>query len=384
MNNVKKKNIKIYLIATEPSGDTIGANLIRSLKKKKGRNIKIFGIGGPKMINSGLKKSLFGIDKLSIFGLFEVIPKIFKVLKLLEKTKNDLLRIKPDILITIDSPDFNFRILRKIHKILPQTKKVHYVAPTVWAWRSGRAKYLSKYINKLLTILPFEKRYFSKYNLKTEFVGHPVFELSKKQKSSKRILEKYKINKNYKIVSLLPGSRLSEIKKILPVLNETVNLINKDSNIKIHFLFYILPHLNSYFKKFKFSFPHSIINDKDKYNAFKVSHAAISTSGTAALELSYFKVPTIVIYKLNLFSFFLAKIFVKIKYANILNILENKYIIPEYLQFRCNPYLISNELFKLINNKSHSSKQIHKAQKALGKLKKNRKLPSINVVNELF
>ena len=102
------------------------------------------------------------------------------------------------------------------------------------------------------------------------------------------------------------------------------------------------------------------------------------------MELSYFKVPTIVIYKLNLFSFFLAKIFVKIKYANILNILENKYIIPEYLQFRCNPYLISNELFKLINNKSHSSKQIHKAQKALGKLKKNRKLPSINVVNELF
>ena len=118
---------------------------------------------------------------------------VFKVLKLLEKTKNDLLRIKPDILITIDSPDFNFRILKKIHKILPQTKKVHYVAPTVWAWRSGRAKYLSKYINKLLTILPFEKRYFSKYNLKTEFVGHPVFELSKKQKSSKRILEKYNV-----------------------------------------------------------------------------------------------------------------------------------------------------------------------------------------------
>ena len=114
--NLNLKNIKIYLIATEPSGDTIGANLIRSLKKKKGRNIKIFGIGGPKMINSGLKKSLFGIDKLSIFGLFEVIPKIFKVLKLLEKTKNDLLRIKPDILITIDSPDFNFRILKKAIK----------------------------------------------------------------------------------------------------------------------------------------------------------------------------------------------------------------------------------------------------------------------------
>ena len=150
-----KKNIKVYLIATEPSGDVIGSNLIKSLKKTKKNNVQFFGIGGPKMIKSGLTKSLFPIKELSIFGIFEIIPKIYKVISLLKRTEKDLIKIKPNVLVTIDSPDFNFRILKRISNKIPFTTKIHYVAPTVWAWRSGRAKYLSNYIDKLLTILPF-------------------------------------------------------------------------------------------------------------------------------------------------------------------------------------------------------------------------------------
>ena len=169
------KLLRIYLIATEPSGDVIGSNLINSLKKEKGIKVEIYGIGGTKMIESGLVKSLFPIKELSIFGIFEIIPKIYKVLSLLKRTEKDLIKIKPDVLITIDSQDFNFRILKRISNKIPFTTKIHYVAPTVWAWRSGRAKYLSNYIDKLLTILPFEKKYFTKYNLNTKFVGHPVY-----------------------------------------------------------------------------------------------------------------------------------------------------------------------------------------------------------------
>ena len=161
-------------------------------------------------------------------------------------------------------------------------------------------------------------------------------------------------------------------------------LIRKQTNLKIHVLFYILPHIKKYFDKYKFDFSYSLINEIDKYHAFKISHAAISTSGTVAVELSYFKIPTIVIYKLNLFSYFIAKIFVKIKYANLLNILENKYIIPEFLQFKCNPNLISNELVRLIRNKSYSIKQINNSQKSLIKLKNNNKLPSFNAANEII
>ena len=384
MSSIKK--IKVYLIATEPSGDVIGSNLIKSLKKVNKHKVQFFGIGGPKMIKSGLVKSLFSINELSIFGIFEIIPKIFKVFSLLKKTENDLLKIKPNVLITIDSPDFNFRILKRISDKTLQTKKIHYVAPTVWAWRSGRAKYLSNYIDKLLTILPFENKYFKKYNLVTKFVGHPIYEIKKNKKINKKIFNyKYKIKDGYKIVSFLPGSRLSEIKRSIPVLIETINLIRNQTNHKLHVLFYILPHLKKYFDKYKFDFSYSLINEIDKYDAFKISNAAISTSGTVAVELSYFKVPTIVIYKLNLFSYFFAKVFVKIKYANILNILENKYIIPEFLQFKCRPNLISNELIRLLKNKSYSKTQINNAQKALIKLKNNNnKLPSLNAVNEII
>ena len=384
MNN-QKKSIKIYMIATEPSGDVIGSNLIKSLKKTKKNRVKIFGIGGPKMIKSGLTKSLFQIRKLSIFGIFEIIPKIYKVFSLLKMTEKDLIKIKPNVLVTIDSPDFNFRVLKRISNKIPFTKKIHYVAPTVWAWRSGRAKYLSNYVNKLLTILPFEKKYFTKYNLNTKFVGHPVYEISKDKKiNKKKLYVKYKIKKGCKILSFLPGSRVSELKKSVPVLIETINLIKSRSNFNIHVLFYILPHLKKYFNKYKFNFLYSIIDETDKYGAFKISNAAISTSGTVAVELSYFNIPTIVIYKLNLFSYLIAKIFVKIKHANLLNILAKKYIIPEFLQFKCRPDLICNELIKLLNNNSYAKKQLYECKKILFKLKINNKLPSVNAVNEII
>ena len=383
MNSIKK-SIKVYLIATEPSGDIIGSNLIKSLKKAKNK-VQIFGIGGPNMINSGLTKSLFPIKELSILGIFEIIPKIYKVFSLLKSTEKDLIKIRPNVLVTIDSPDFNFRVLKKISNKIPFTKKIHYVAPTVWAWRGGRAKYLSKYIDKLLTILPFESKYFTKYNLKTKFVGHPIYEIKKNKKINKKNLYiKYKIKKGYKIISFLPGSRVSEIRKSLPVLIETINLIKNRSNLDVHILFYILPHLKKYFNKYKFDFSYSLVYETDKYDAFKISNAAISTSGTVAVELSYFNIPTIVIYKLNFFSYLIAKIFVKIKHANLLNILEKKYIIPEFLQFKCRPNLIANELIKLLNNTSYAQKQIILTKKALLKLKPNSKLPSVNAVNEII
>ena len=190
---------------------------------------------------------------------------------------------------------------------------------------------------------------------------------------------------------------MSEIRKSIPVLIETINLIKNRSNLDVHILFYILPHLKKYFNKYKFDFlsffhiylhlaifSYSIIDEIDKYDAFKISNAAISTSGTVAVELSYFNIPTIVIYKLNFFSYLIAKIFVKIKHANLLNILEKNYIIPEFLQFKCRPNLIANELIKLLNNTSYAQKQIILTKKALLKLKPNSKLPSVNAVNEII
>jgi lipid-A-disaccharide synthase len=377
--------VKIYLIATEPSGDFIGACLIKKLKRITKNRVIFYGIGGNKMIKEGLNKTLFPINKLSLFGFFEILPKLFKIRELFIKTEKNILKINPDILITIDSPDFNFRILKRIYKNSLNIRKVHYVAPTVWAWRKNRAKFISKYTDHLLTILPFEKKYFIKYGLKTTFVGHPVFDIKAlKKNETTNVKKKYKVRNNQIILSILPGSRGSEIKRTMPVLIKSIKRLKLIIDKDIHVFFYILPHLKKYLKKIDLNFNYSLIQEEDKYAAFKISNVAICASGTVALELSYFNIPTIVIYKLNFFSYFIAKLFVKINYANILNILENKYIIPEFLQFECQPKKIVKELFKLLKDKNYSMKQIKEANKSLIKLKLKNRKPSLVAANEII
>ena len=380
------KLLKIYLIATEPSGDVIGANLINSLKNiNKKYKFFFYGIGGQKMIDAGLKEILFPIEKLSLVGFLEIIPKLRTIIHLFKETENNIKKIKPDFLITIDSPDFNFRILKKIYKNSLNIRKVHYVAPTVWAWRKNRARDISKYIDHLFTILPFEKKYFTKYGLKTTFVGHPIFDIKALRKNETTyVKKKYKVKNNQIILSILPGSRRSEIKRTMPVLIKSIKNLELIIDKDIHVFFYILPHLKKYLKKIELNFNYSLIDEEDKYAAFKISNAAICASGTVALELSYFNVPTIVIYKLNFFSYFIAKIFVKVNYANILNILENRFIIPEFLQFECQPKNIVKELFKLLKDKNYAIKQIKEANKSLIKLKLKNKKPSVVAANEII
>ena len=380
------KLLKIYLIATEPSGDVIGANLINSLKNiNKKYKFFFYGIGGQKMIDAGLKETLFPIEKLSLVGFLEIIPKLRTIIHLFKETENNIKKIKPDFLITIDSPDFNFRILKKIYKNSLNIRKVHYVAPTVWAWRKNRARDISKYIDHLFTILPFEKKYFTKYGLKTTFVGHPIFDIKALRKNETTyVKKKYKVKNNQIILSILPGSRRSEIKRTMPVLIKSIKNLELIIDKDIHVFFYILPHLKKYLKKIELNFNYSLIDEEDKYAAFKISNAAICASGTVALELSYFNVPTIVIYKLNFFSYFIAKIFVKVNYANILNILENRFIIPEFLQFECQPKNIVKELFKLLKDKNYAIKQIKEANKSLIKLKLKNKKPSVVAANEII
>ena len=385
--NKKKNRIKIYLISTEPSGDVIGANLITSLKRINQKKYKFdfYGVGGVKMLKAGLKKSLFPIEQLSIFGFFEVVPKLFKILNLLSMTIKNIDKIKPDFLITIDSPDFNFRVLQRMFKKDYHIKKIHYVAPTVWAWRKNRAKILSKYADQLLTILPFESKYFIKHNLKTKFIGHPIFDIKiNRPKQINKINKKYNIKGNPMILSFLPGSRYSEMIQTIPVFIEVMKNLKKKFDKNVHVFLYLLPHLRKYIKKYNLNFSYSIIDEDYKHYAFQRSDAAVCASGTAALELSYFKVPTIVIYKVNFLTYLIAKLFIKVKYANLINILRNKEIIPEFIQFKCKPKLIVNRLIMLFKNNNYRNKQLLEVKKTMPLLKVNKNLPSVNAANEIL
>lgn len=325
----------IYLIAGEPSGDMLGARLMRALKNKD-PNIKIIGIGGENMEKEGLK-SLFDISDLAIMGLAEVIPSIPKVLRHIKESVADIAEHKPDAVITIDSWSFCARVHKALRKKKIKTLQMHYVAPQVWAWKKGRAKTMYKYIDRLLTLFPNEPAYFTPYNLPTDFVGHPVVESSMIEAKAEDFLQKYHIPSDNKIVLLLPGSRHNEVARLLPVFLETAAALKQ----KHPELFFVLPTVRTVEKRVKNMLKehHSDIlvltSQQDRYAASRAAVAAIAASGTVALELAVINVPHLVAYKVPTLTAMLARLITNIKYVNLTNILLDKPIIPELLQENC-------------------------------------------------
>jgi lipid-A-disaccharide synthase len=220
------KRKKIYIIATEESGDYISSKLIKSLRKETdGKYDLVFRAIGGSLTEAQDIKSLFSINKLNIMGIFEILPRIFEILKLIKITKQDIIDFKPDILITVDSPSFTFRVASAVKKLLPNTKFLHIVAPTVWAYKESRAKKYAEIYDHLFAILPFELEYFKKHNLKTNFVGHPILENKNNFKfsnSSYFLKEKSET----KTILVTPGSRFNEIKRHMKTIIESLNSIS--------------------------------------------------------------------------------------------------------------------------------------------------------------
>ena len=328
--------MKIYLIAGEPSGDMLGARLMRALKKQS-PDVQIMGVGGENMEKEGLK-SLFDISDLAIMGLAEVIPSIPKVLKHIRETVADIEKNQPDAVITIDSWSFCARVHKALRKKKVKTLQMHYVAPQVWAWKKGRAKTMYKYIDRLLTLFPNEPAYFTPYHLPTDFVGHPVIESSMIETNPEDFLKKYHIPADKKILLLLPGSRHNEVSRLLPVfLRAAAELKQKHPE-----LFFVLPtvrtvekRVQTMLKEYK-SDSLVISNSQERYAASRAAAAAIAASGTVALELAVIDVPHLVAYKVPAITALLARLLTNIKYVNLTNILLNKLIVPELLQEDCN------------------------------------------------
>lgn len=367
---VKNSVTDIVLIAGEPSGDLLGAKLIAELK-----NLfpcaKFSGVGGKNMISQGLQP-IFAMEDLTVMGFVEVLPYLPKLISRINQTAEYLKQKQPQIVITIDSPDFCFRVIKKI-KDQTNIKKVHLIAPSVWAYRAGRAQKIAKLYDLLLAILPFEPPYFEKYGLKTVFIGHPIIEkipdFSKKDLFNKKFRTENNIEENDLVICLTPGSRKSEVKKIFPELIKAINLLAKENtNLKI-----VIPLVNKTQDLVKsmasdLRVNYSLINDQDRTAMFFACDYAIAKSGTNALEFSLFKIPLIVCYKINWLSYYLIKMMVKIKFANLLNLILNQEAIPELLQKDCNAYNIYQNISKFITNNQLTNNQINLCQLALKEL----------------
>lgn len=381
---------KIFIIACEPSGDYLGGTLINAIKNlsiKTRINIpEFYGIGGIEMKNAGMRE-FFSIDKLSIIGICDAIKNVIFLKKLIKKTANEIIKFSPDVLITIDSSAFTHRINKLIKKRSSSIKIIHYVAPPVWAWRPWRAKKMHKFIDKLLTLLPFEPTLFTKYGLNTVFVGHPIAIDDRFANPNSNVLQTFKkmhsISKYTKTIVLLPGSRNSEIKNHLKIMIKSVeNLSNDFKNIQV--IIPTIPNLKKLVDQIasETSLSVTVISEfSQKILALYCADIAICASGTVTLELARTGVPSIVIYKTSAINAWIIDKLIKIQYVSLVNILCNDYIIPELLQKNCTPENISNTIDKMFKDSAIIEKQKISYKNLINILKSNQTSAAQEVLN---
>ena len=376
--------MKIYLIAGEPSGDLLGSRLMRAIISKAPET-EFFGVGGESMQREGLS-SLFDIKELAVMGLLEVVPSIPRILKRIRQTVADIERIKPDVVVTIDSWSFSARIHQALRKKNLHIPQVHYVAPQVWAWKKKRARTMYKYIDLLLTLFPYEPKYFTPYHLKAEFVGHPVIESTVIYGSKTDFRERFNIAPDKKILALLPGSRKNEVARLLPVfLSAAEEFYRKNPD----FVF-VIPTVQTVEERVKAlvkdsSLPIIILNNEtDRHDALKASEAAIAASGTVALELAMIDVPHLVAYRVAPFTAFLARHLLKIEFVNLSNILLSRSVVPELLQENCTKEKILYYLNRFLKKDDLYEKQMQGFEKVRQILGVQEQTPSANAADFIF
>ena len=332
-NKTNQQPYSVYIIAGEPSGDFIGAQLISKLKQLN-PNLTVKGVGGELMEQQGIR-SLFNIRHIAIMGLTEVIPKLGIILKLVKKTVEDIKKTQPDVLITIDSPGFNKKVASQIKKCCPNIKLIHYVAPSVWAYKPKRAKKFARIFDYLYCLLPFEPKYFIPLGLPAYFVGHPIVEKFVNSQNSSVVDDNHRLSDNKNLV-LLPGSRVKEVTNLLPLFLIVADKLRQEGIAKRVFLptvHYLLPLVRSICKPYPFV-EISDIPDR-KYQYMFQSDLALAASGTVTLELALARVKTVVAYKFNFITICVIATLIKTRFVTLINILANKEIYPELLGPKC-------------------------------------------------
>ncbi|MBO6484432.1 MAG: lipid-A-disaccharide synthase [Pelagibacteraceae bacterium] len=360
---------KIFVLTGEPSGDKLASKIISQLKSSK-PDVEYLSVGGEHLKSLGIK-SLFNLKEVTYLGFTRVLLNVFKIKRKINETVKEIVKFKPDILFSVDSPDFTLRVAKEVKKLDPNIKTIHFVAPQVWVWREHRVKQLKSFLNHVLLLFPFEKKYFEKEGIQCTFTGHPLLEEQSKSKVDINQI----IKDNKKIFSIYPGSRLSEINVLTPILFEFVKMMNekyKDLFFAFHSTAEHVQLIQNLLLKENFKNCGAIGDEKIKSHILKSSMFAVAKSGTISLEICNAKIPSVIIYKMGMINFFIVKMLVKIKFANIINIAAEEEVIPELLQSKCNPKDIYNTVDKLLSNKQALENQVNKAQGIISNFKTER------------
>jgi len=359
---------KIFILTGEASGDKLAAKVIDNLNKLN-PNIEYLSVGGENLKRLRIK-SIYDLKEITYLGFTNVLLNIFKIKRKINETVQAIENFQPDILFTVDSPDFTLRVAERVKKNNPKIKTIHYVAPQVWVWREGRVKKIKRYIDHILLLFNFEKPYFEKENMSHEFVGHPLLE----SKVESGIDINQILGKNKALISIFTGSRQSEINVLAPILLNFIKLMNE----KFNDLTYVFHSTKEYSDLIQSKITENnlkncevISDDKIKNHVLQKSIFAVSKSGTVSLEICNAKIPSIILYKMGFINFLIVKMLVKTKFANIINIAAKDEIIPELLQSECNPKNIFSIVSDYLNNPKKMNEQVSKTQIILNNLKTN-------------
>ncbi len=347
---------KIFIIAGEASGDVLGLRLMTALRALQ-PDIRFRGIGGARMAEAGLT-SLFPMQELALMGLAEILPKILRLKRRLRETIEAIRAEKPDIVLTIDSPGFTLRVLKAIGPGGP--KRVHYVAPQVWAWRQERVKHFPGLWDELLCLLPFEPEFFAPHGLHPVFTGHPVLESGADKGDAARFFARHSLPPDAVPIVLMPGSRVTETKRLLPVFREALALLSAEIP-KLAPVLAAAPGIADAVAAHTEDWPVQkpiIVHDvAERYDAFAAARAALTKSGTSTLELAMAGVPMAVTYRVNPISAFIGRRLIKVPYVAMINLLAKRALVPELLQEDCRPDKLAATLLHLLRDENAAAAQ---------------------------
>ena len=359
MKDSNHKNKTVLIIAGEASGDMHGANLVREMLNRDPA-LKFYGIGGKKMLQEGVQL-LADASTMAVVGLTEVVFKLKDILKIMRTIKKSLDERRPDLVVLIDYPDFNLPVAKAARR--HNIKVLYYISPQVWAWRQSRIEQIKKTVTRMAVILPFEVETYRRHGFAADYVGHPLLDMIKTTYSKKESRKKFDLHEDKITIGILPGSHMSEIKKLLPELLQAATIM-KDSIPELQF---VVPLADTLEEKnltgIIAGFPIDVnVISGQTYDVVSCADLALVASGTATLETALLKVPMIIVYKISPLSYFIGKLFVRVKNIGLVNIIAEKTIVPELIQNDASGARIAREALSILGDETKKQAMIRELE----------------------
>ena len=364
------RRLRIFITSGETSGDMLAAQLMRALKELTGGAVLFEGVGGPRMEAEGLT-SLFPVDDIAVMGLVDILPKIRILMNRIWTSVRHAAAMKPDLAILVDVPGFNLRIAERLKPIAPEIPIALYVAPQAWAWRPKRAIEMRAYVDHVLALLPFEPAFFEKAGVRCTHVGHPVVERFPGAGLGPDFRARHNIPQDATVLAVLPGSRRKEVSRLAPVFAETLALL-KARHPNLVIVVPTIPHVAAQVRDAAAAWPGRAIvleEEREKYPAFEAADVALAASGTVALELALAGTPMVIAYKVDWVTAFYVRRAIQVKYANLINLIADRLVVPELIQENCTAENLARETDRLLSDETARMAQrivFEDAARALG------------------